>query len=48
MSRFTPPSKEELACRGLNPDGTEIKKAAAKPALAKKKAPKKVASKKKD
>jgi hypothetical protein len=26
MSRFKPASKEELAARGLNPDGTPIKK----------------------
>tara|TARA_R100000951_G_C2584700_1_gene163049 strand:- start:517 stop:651 length:135 start_codon:yes stop_codon:yes gene_type:complete len=30
-NRFTPPSDEELAARGLNPDGTPIKKAAPKP-----------------
>ncbi len=26
MNRFKPASKEELASRGLNPDGTPIKK----------------------
>lgn len=36
--RFTPPSAEELKARGLNPDGTPIKKPAAKKAPAKKKA----------
>lgn len=28
--RFTPPSAEELAARGLNPDGTPAKEAAPK------------------
>jgi hypothetical protein len=46
MSRFKPASAEELARRGLNPDGTPIKKTAPKPE-AKKPAPKKAASKKK-
>ena len=32
--RFTPPSAEELKARGLNPDGTPIKKEAAKKATA--------------
>ena len=36
--RFTPPSAEELKARGLNPDGTPIKKETAKKAPAKKKA----------
>jgi len=36
--RFTPPSAEELKARGLNPDGTPIKKEPAKKAPAKKKA----------
>lgn len=30
--RFTPPSAEELARRGLQPDGTPIPKPAPKPA----------------
>jgi|DEB0MinimDraft_6_1074348.scaffolds.fasta_scaffold30886_3 hypothetical protein len=37
-NRFVPPSAEELKARGLNPDGTSIKKEAAKKAPAKKKA----------
>ena len=43
MSRFKPASAEELAARGLNPDGTPMKKA--EPAQ-KKPAAKKVAAKK--
>jgi hypothetical protein len=41
MSRFKPASAEELAARGLNPDGTPMKKESPKPATAKKPAPKK-------
>jgi hypothetical protein len=41
MGRFKPASIEELARRGLSPDGTPLKKAAPKSALAKKSAPKK-------
>jgi len=45
MSRFKPASVEELAARGLNPDGTPLKKAEPvaekKPAAKKKPAPKK-------
>ena len=45
MSRFKPASAEELAARGLNPDGTPLKKAEPvaekKPAAKKKPAPKK-------
>ena len=48
MSRFKAPSVEELARRGLNPDGTPIKKAAPKSTLVKKLAPKKAAPKKED
>ena len=48
MSRFTSPSTEELARRGLNPDGTPIKKAAPKSTPAKKPAPKKASPKKED
>lgn len=33
--RFTPPTAEELAARGLNPDGTPLKKAAPKKAVKK-------------
>ena len=41
MSRFKPASAEEMAARGLNPDGTPLKKAepvAEKKPAAKKKA----------
>ena len=38
--RFTPPSPEELAARGLNPDGTPLEKP--------KSAPKKAAKKQED
>jgi len=31
--RFTPPSTEELAARGLNPDGTPVEKVAPKKAV---------------
>lgn len=48
MNRFKPASVEELARRGLNPDGTPIKKAAPKATLVKKLAPKKAAPKKED
>jgi len=48
MSRFKPASAEELARRGLNPDGTPAKKEASKPVMAKKPALKKAAPKKKD
>ncbi|MGB1651219.1 MAG: hypothetical protein ACPHEP_09335 [Acidimicrobiales bacterium] len=45
MSRFKPASAEEMAARGLNPDGTPLKKAEPvaekKPAAKKKPAPKK-------
>ncbi len=40
MSRFKPASAEEMAARGLNPDGTPMKVEAPK-APAKKPAPKK-------
>lgn len=46
MSRFTSPSTEELARRGLNPDGTPVKKAAPKVTATKKAAPKKAPTKK--
>lgn len=40
-NRFQPPSEEELASRGLAPDGTPLKKAAPKkPGRPKKDAPK--------
>lgn len=35
--RFTPPSAEELKARGLNPDGTPLKKEAVKKVAEKKK-----------
>ena len=42
MSRFKPASAEEMAARGLNPDGTPLKKAElAEKKPAKKSAPKK-------
>jgi len=41
MSRFKPASVEELAARGLNPDGTPMKKEEPKKPAAKKSAAKK-------
>jgi hypothetical protein len=41
MSRFKPASAEELAARGLNPDGTPMKKEEPKKAEPKKAAAKK-------
>ena len=48
MSKFKPASAEELARRGLNPDGTPLKAAESKSSLVKKLAPKKAAPKKED
>lgn len=46
MSRFQAPSIEELERRGLNPDGTPLKKVSPKPVMVKKPAPKQAATKK--
>lgn len=40
-NRFAPPSAEELKARGLNADGTPIKKEEPKPTAAKKSSKKK-------